>query len=47
MGGTRFNSRGIDDEGNCANFVESEQILLKTKLNREKNTKRIYLYSFT
>ena len=47
MGGTRFNSRGIDDEGNCANFVESEQILVKTKINREKNTKRVYLYSYS
>ncbi|KAG8525423.1 uncharacterized protein KY384_009067 [Bacidia gigantensis] len=25
--GTRFNSRGIDDEGNAANFVETETIL--------------------
>lgn len=25
--GTRFNSRGIDDDGNVANFVESETIL--------------------
>ena len=25
--GTRFNSRGIDDEGNVANFVETETIL--------------------
>jgi phosphatidylinositol-bisphosphatase len=24
MGGTRFNSRGIDHEGNVANYVESE-----------------------
>ena len=27
MGGTRFNSRGIDEEGNTANFVETEMIL--------------------
>ena len=27
MGGTRFNARGIDDEGNCANFVETEMIV--------------------
>ena len=26
MGGTRFDARGIDDEGNCANFCELEQI---------------------
>ena len=24
--GTRFNSRGIDDDGNCANFVETETV---------------------
>lgn len=24
MAGTRFNARGLDDEGNVANFVESE-----------------------
>jgi hypothetical protein len=26
-GGTRYNARGIDDQGNVANFVETEQIL--------------------
>ncbi|XP_062512889.1 synaptojanin-1-like isoform X2 [Corticium candelabrum] len=26
--GTRFNTRGVDDDGNVANFVESEQIIL-------------------
>jgi len=46
MGGTRYNSRGIDDEGNCANFVETEQILVKTKLKRDKNAKWLYLYSY-
>ena len=25
--GTRFNARGIDDDGNVANFVETEQII--------------------
>ena len=25
--GTRYNARGIDDDGNCANFVETEQIV--------------------
>ncbi|KAF8639783.1 hypothetical protein AX17_001043 [Amanita inopinata Kibby_2008] len=25
--GTRFNTRGVDDDGNCANFVETETIL--------------------
>lgn len=24
MGGTRFNARGIDENGNASNFVESE-----------------------
>jgi hypothetical protein len=27
MAGTRFNARGIDQEGNAANFVETELIL--------------------
>lgn len=25
--GTRYNARGIDDNGNVANFVETEQIV--------------------
>jgi hypothetical protein len=25
--GTRFNARGIDDEGNVGNFVETEQVM--------------------
>ena len=28
MGGTRYNSRGINDEGHVANFVETELIML-------------------
>ncbi len=28
MGGTRFNSRGINDDGYVANFVETEIILI-------------------
>jgi hypothetical protein len=47
LGGTRYNSRGIDDEGNTANFVESEQIIVKNKINREKNQKRAHVYSFS
>jgi hypothetical protein len=35
MGGTRYNARGIDDDGNTANTVESEQIVLKRKFHRE------------
>ena len=27
MAGTRFNARGLDEEGNCANFVETEMIV--------------------
>lgn len=27
MAGTRFNARGIDEEGNVANFVETEMIV--------------------
>lgn len=27
MGGSRFNARGIDDEGNAANHTELEQII--------------------
>ena len=26
-GGTRFNARGIDNAGNVANFVETEQLI--------------------
>ncbi len=36
MGGTRYNSRGIDNNGHVANFVESEQILITPS----------YLFSF-
>ncbi|KAI0346811.1 inositol polyphosphate phosphatase [Trametopsis cervina] len=30
--GTRFNTRGVDDDGNCANFVETETIF-STEMN--------------
>lgn len=33
MAGTRFNARGIDEEGNAANFVESEMIVECRSLN--------------
>jgi hypothetical protein len=26
--GTRYNARGLDDEGNVANYVETEQIMI-------------------
>lgn len=28
MAGTRYNARGLDDTGNVANYVESEQIIV-------------------
>ena len=28
MGGTRYNSRGIDSKGKTANFCETEQIII-------------------
>jgi hypothetical protein len=27
MGGTRFNARGLDTDGNAANFIETEVII--------------------
>jgi hypothetical protein len=27
MAGTRYNARGVDEEGNAANFVETEMIV--------------------
>ena len=47
MGGTRYNARGVDDEGNAANFVESEQLVVRTKYNKETDTKKVSTYSFT
>jgi len=34
--GTRYNARGLDDDGNVGNFVETEQIVLYQK----------YIFSF-
>lgn len=31
-GGTRFNARGVDDQGNAANFVETEQIVVTSNV---------------
>ncbi len=31
MGGTRYNARGIDDQGNCSNHTEIEQIVITQK----------------
>ena len=28
LAGTRFNARGVNDDGNVANFVETEQIVI-------------------
>ena len=47
MGGTRYNSRGIDDQGNTANFVECEQLVIKSRLSRDGKEKRMYTYSFS
>ena len=33
MGGTRFNARGIDDEGNVANYAELEQLVLRHSIH--------------
>jgi synaptojanin len=35
--GTRFNCRGINDEGNCANFVETEQVIYSLDTNEESS----------
>ena len=45
MGGTRYNARGIDEEGNCANTVEVEQLIFKHVLKAEYD--RVYTYSYT
>lgn len=45
MGGTRFNARGIDEDGNTANCVETEQIVMR---HVPKDTHdRLYTYSFS
>lgn len=31
--GTRYNARGIDDDGNVANFCETEQMIFYNKVN--------------
>jgi hypothetical protein len=33
--GARFHCRGLDDHGNCANFVESEQVVYSTDTDEE------------
>jgi phosphatidylinositol-bisphosphatase len=35
--GTRFNCRGVNDEGNCANFVETEQVVYSTETDEESS----------
>lgn len=45
MGGTRFNARGIDEEGNTANCVETEQIVMR--YIRKETHDRLYTYSFS
>ena len=45
MGGTRYNARGIDEDGNCANFVECETILLRRE-QIHASLKKTTLYSY-
>jgi len=45
MGGTRYNARGVDENGNVGNFVECEQLIFKHVYKEEYN--RVYVYSFT
>lgn len=45
MGGTRYNARGIDEQGNVANCVETEQLVFKHVPKENQN--RIYTYSFS
>jgi SacI homology domain len=45
MGGTRYNARGIDEQGNVANCVETEQLVFKHVSKENQN--RIYTYSFS
>ena len=45
MGGTRYNARGIDEDGNTANCVESEQIVMR--YIKEDTHDRLYTYSFS
>jgi len=35
--GTRFNCRGVNDDGNCANFVETEQVLFSEESDEESS----------
>lgn len=45
MGGTRYNARGVDEDGNTANCVETEQVVLRHV--QEDTHDRIYTYSFS
>lgn len=36
-GGTRYNCRGLDDDGNVANFTEVEQIVIKHYIQDKKD----------
>ncbi len=44
MGGHRIKSTGIDEEGNAANFVETEQVVIKTV--QKDNYKRLFISSY-
>ena len=44
MGVTKALSKGVDEEGNSANFVETEQIVIRH--TKKENHERRYIYSY-
>ena len=44
MSGSKVKCSGIDEEGNAANFVETEHIIVKTM--RKENFTRLYISSY-
>ena len=46
MGGPRIHSRGIDERGNAANFVECEQIFIKRSLSEGDDLLHVDIYSY-
>ena len=44
MGGTKNHARGLDEDGNSGNCVESEQIVMRHV--HKDNMHRLYLSSF-
>lgn len=43
--GTRFNVRGTNDDGNVANFVETEQVLKMNTLNKNHCYAALYIHT--